>query len=94
MKQAFEMLNRIWNHPANAQRPWAGLSRYVRWQFNKRVLRRDLPFDFHGFTLPGYSDSHSMNAAYIDNVIAIFRDEKPVVEERLASAPRSSEKRS
>jgi FkbM family methyltransferase len=64
VKQAFEMLNRIWNHPANAQRPWAGLSRYVGWQFNKRVLRRDLPFDFHGFTLPGYSDSHSMSAAY------------------------------
>jgi FkbM family methyltransferase len=64
VKQAIEMLNRIWSHPANAQRRSAGLSRYARWQFNKRVLRRDMAFDFHGFILPGYSDSHSMSAAY------------------------------
>ena len=64
MTRPVEMLRSLWNHPANVNQRWAGIGRYARWQFYKRVVRKNLAFPYHGFVLPGYSDSHSMSAAY------------------------------
>lgn len=61
---ALTILGRVWNHPSNASAKLAGLARLVNWQIRKRFFQTDLPFTYHGFTLPGFRDSHSMSAAY------------------------------
>jgi FkbM family methyltransferase len=59
-----DILGRLWNHPGNASAKLSGVARYVNWQIHKRCFRRNLPFKYHGFMLPGFRDSHSMSAAY------------------------------
>ena len=64
MTSFLNIAGRIWDHPANASGRLTGLARYAKWQFHKRILRRDMAFAYHGFLLPGFRDSHSMSAAY------------------------------
>ena len=59
-----EIVGRIWNHPGNASARLSGIARYAKWQIHKRCMQKDLPFEYHGFMLPGFRDSHSMSAAY------------------------------
>jgi len=67
LNQFLKTAERVWQHPANANGRVAGLLRFARWQIYKHLLRRDLPFRYHGMSLPGYRDSHSMSAAYYFN---------------------------
>ena len=58
---------RVWNHPANENARLAALGRWLQWQFHKRLLKRHLTFTYHGMTIAGCGDSHSMSAAYYFN---------------------------
>lgn len=68
-------VRQIASHPANKGRVTLALSRYLLWQFSKRLLgatHRDI--DFHGLKLRCHADSHSASAALYFNGLPDYRE--------------------
>jgi FkbM family methyltransferase len=57
--QARQLMQRITEHPANAEHPWRAVGRSCWWQVRKRAGRRPIDIDYEGFRLRCYADSGS-----------------------------------
>lgn len=64
----------IWVHPANSDRKFQAVSRYLWWQAAKRALLKHYDLPFHGLKLRCYPDSHSASAALYYSGLPDYRE--------------------